>query len=171
MSTMNSPTGYKDFEDLREHYEPKLTLVPYSSTPTVLNNCKSIYASLSKIMFNHLIRKDVINQEKCPKSYELLKVHQNGIKDGFQLLYTIVQQQSPHLGGYGQDPLELLNDYKIEHGDSLATLYSRTERVYSNIRLQQDDSGTLNRLVGKFCELLNKHGDQNIKIRLDSVLH
>ncbi len=104
MSTMNSPTGYTKYEDLQEKYDRSLTLIPYGATNTVLTTCKSIYGSLNNILYNHLIDKNVIDKETSPQSYEFLKVHQNGITDGFKLLYTIIQQQSTHLGGYRQDP-------------------------------------------------------------------
>jgi len=105
------------YENLNQIYDPRLTIVPSGrTTPTIQNTCEGIYKSLSNILYNHLTNKTTIDKDTDRNSYELLKVHENSIEDGFELLFTIVQQQSPHLGGYGDDPLDLVTKYEVERG-------------------------------------------------------
>ena len=73
---------------------------------------------------------------------------------GFKILFTIIKQLSPQLGGTFRDLYQYVNTLKINDGEPVIDFYLRALNISNEIQLQQDVTGQNNRLIQRIVTLL-----------------
>ena len=145
-------------------------MIPFCIDKKFKSLNETIYESLSNTLYHHIVKPDIIDENKSKIEYESIKFYKGSIKDGFNLLFIIIKNLSPQIGGKGDDPIKLVENFKMEQGDSLLSFYTRYMKINNNIELQKDSTGQKNRLVGKFIEIIFESDNINIKFKI-SIIH
>ena len=82
---------------MTEHYLVKQTLVPPQGH-TQRNEGEALYNNFTRIIHDHLLKKETIKKDSSPKVYRCMIKNQLE-KDGFAILAKIIVNGSPQLGG------------------------------------------------------------------------
>lgn len=75
--------------------------------------------------------------------------------DGFNLLFLIIADGSPQLGGHARDLQVYVNGLTMIDGESVANFSERTQKILCEIEFQKDKTGQHNRLLYRFVLLLS----------------
>ena len=153
MTTLCSNVGLSKYDQLTISYDIKSKLPAGDTSVPQYRQCAKAYENFSYILKEVLINPIVIKQTTSPKAYSILQANRL-LVDGFQILQKIVFILSPQLGGKGPDPQKLVHTINYMTRDSLSDFHLRVMEVYNSIKLQDDQTGQTNRLVGKYVELL-----------------
>ena len=73
---------------------------------------------------------------------------------GFKILFTIVKELSPQLGGELRDLQDYVKSLKIIDGEPVMDYYLRALKMSQEIDIQRDQKGQHNRLIKIFISLL-----------------
>ena len=102
----------------------------------------------------HLKKEEMIEVSKSQNANTALKENVM-LDDGFKLLWAIVQNSSPQLGGDAHDLQRYVMSLALHDGEALLDFYIRTLQMLQEIKLQQDMTGQHNRLIRRFVSLLS----------------
>ena len=132
----------------------KQTLVPPQGH-TQCNNGEASYNNFTRIIRDHLLKKETIDKDSSPKSYRYMIKNQLE-KDGFAILTKIIINGSPQFGGDDRDLTEFIRELKIEDGEEVVEFYINPQQMLQEITLQNDQSSHEKRLIKKFLEQLQR---------------
>ena len=153
-STVNANKGLGEYETLTEKYSAVETLVPPPGH-TQRNQGMEAYKNFTRVLRDHLLKKNTINKDVCPKAYKCLTKNQLQ-KDGFDILTRIIVTGSPQLGGAERDLTKYVEELVIKDGEELIEFYHRTKTMEYEISLQKDQTGQHQRLTRRFLQQLQK---------------
>ena len=153
-STVNANKGLGEYETLTETYSAVKILVPPPGH-TQRNQGLEAYKNFTRVLRDHLLKKNTINKDVCPKAYKCLTKNQLQ-KDGFDILTRIMVTGSPQLGGIERDLTKYVEELVIKEGEELIEFYHRTKEMEYEINLQKDQTGQSQRLTRRFLQQLQK---------------
>ena len=152
-STIVCNTGIGEYASLYSITSTKSKLVsPLAHAD--YNLCNPAYFHLSRILRDHLLKRNVVSSISAPKSYNTLTRYKID-DDGFNILQKLVFTGRSQLGGEERNMYEFINTLTIIHAEYLVNLYHRAKTMEQEIILQQDKNGHHNRLVKKFIDLIS----------------
>ena len=103
-STVNVNKGLGDYAMLNDTFNAFGTIVPPIGHMQ-RNQGFNTYKNFTRLLMDHLLKKDTISKESYPKSYKCLTKNWLN-KDGFDNLIRIIIHESPQLGGDERDLAE-----------------------------------------------------------------
>ena len=138
-STLNANKGLEEYEKLQITFSAWEVLVPPMGH-TQRNQAICAYENFTRVLRDHLMKKETIDKGTSPKAYRCLMKNQL-TKDGFNLLTKIIIKCSPQLGGDERELVNYVNELQIQDGEEIVEFYHRANKMECEIELQQDETG------------------------------
>ena len=161
-STLNANKGLEEYDKLTDTYSAIDILVPPLGH-TQRNQGMMAYRNFTRVLRDHLLKKDTINKEVCPMAYKCLTKNKLE-KDGFDILTRIILKGSPQLGGEERDLTIYVEGLAAQDGEELVEFYHRTKTMEYEISLQKDQTGQHQRLTRRFLQQLQKVPDYKLEL-------
>ena len=139
MSTLQSNKGFRENELLDEYYLFEDDIVPPVGHTQRVEGMNA-YKQFGAILMGHLKKEETIQVSKSQNANTTLKENLM-LDNGFQLLWTIVQNSSPQLGGDARDLQKYVTTLKINDGEALLEFYIRALEMLQEIEIQKDTTG------------------------------
>ena len=73
--TIQSLQGLKNYKDLPKTYISKDHLIPFCIDKKIKSLNKTIYEPLSNTLYHHIVKPDIIDENKSKRAYESIKVY------------------------------------------------------------------------------------------------
>ena len=153
MSTLQSNKGFTDYESLDSYYSIETDIVPPLGH-TQHNQGYNAYKQFGAILLGHLKKEGTIEANKSQRAYTSLKEN-SMIDDGFKVLWVMIQNSSPQLGGDARDLQRYVTTLKLTDGETLLDFYICALEMLQEITIQKDTTGQGNRLIRRFVSLLS----------------
>eukprot|EP00978_Attheya_sp_CCMP212_P007153 scaffold16648_cov50-Attheya_sp.AAC.1 len=130
------------FEDLcRDDRFTKL-LLPHDSNGQInntdfrYNQCLRMYHTFGQLILVTFTNKKIVTAALSPKAYSIFLSNKN-LRNGWDLLWTILCKRAPHLGGTNLDVHDMITNLKVEPGESLAVFCNRSLQIQHTIAYSQ----------------------------------
>ena len=130
------------FEDLcRDDRFTKL-LLPHDSNGQInntdfrYNQCLRMYHTFGQLLLVAFTNKKIVTAALSPKAYSIFLSNKN-LRNGWDLLWTILCKRAPHLGGNNLDVHDMITNLKVEPGESLAVFCNRSLQIQHTIAYSQ----------------------------------
>ena len=149
---LKSNKGFTEYELLDPYYSSEADIVPPHGH-TQRNQGMNAYKQFGAILLGHLKKEETIDASKSRTANTSLKENVM-MDDGFKVLWTIVQNSSPQLGGDARDLQKYVTTLKLIDGEALLDFYIRALEMLQEIGIQKDTTGQHNRLIRRFITLL-----------------
>ena len=108
--------------------------------------CVNAYNQFSKTLRNRLLSSECINKKKSPAAACKCLEHML-TKDGFVILSSIIEHNSPQLGGDAIDPEVLVSNFDLKDNESVLDFYVRALNIRHQLELQQAPIPPKNKLL------------------------
>ena len=138
-STLATNKGLGIYKELTSTYNIKDIVTPLIGH-TQYAMGQAAYEHFTRIIRDHITKKETIDNEKSPNAFKIL-LRQQTNEDGFAILTKIVQAGSPHLGGKTRDAIQYVATLKIINGEKLVKYYTRAKEMEIEIAVQKDETG------------------------------
>ena len=164
-STLATNKGLGIYKELTSTYNIKdVVTPPIGHTQYAMG--QAAYEHFTRIIRDHITKKETIDNEKSPNAFKILLRKQTN-EDGFAILMNIVQAGSPHLGGEARDLIQYVATLKVVNGERLVEYYTRAKEMEIEIAVQKDETGQSNRLTQRFMKQLASINEYKLTLQTE----
>ena len=152
MTTLSSMVCLPEYKELTSAFDIATHLVP-PEIHTQHIDARNAYKQFSRTLLLHLQQNKTISPTMAPRAALILQ--ENMLEEcGFKVLFKIIKELSPQLGGEFRDLQEYVKTLKINDGEPVLEYYLRAVKMSQEINIQGDKTGQNNRLIHRFIALL-----------------
>lgn len=136
ISTLNANNEMGDYAKLNTIFPAVDILVPPLGH-IQRKKAISAYKNYTRVLRDHLLKKETIDKGTSPKSQICLTKNQLN-KDRFDMLTIIITNDSPQLDRDQIDLVNYVKELQIQDGEKMVKFYHRVNIMEYEIELQQD---------------------------------